>query len=430
MATNVCVVARSFRVACVALLGASPALAAQWQNKVSYGGTTTMDLYVPDAPDASPGVVVSLHYCGGNSGNAHGWFQSFADQYGFLIIAPGAGGNCFDASPARSGEREAITKMVSFVVAQHHVDAKRVFAAGASSGACMTNALLAAYPEVFAAGSALAAVPAGAWTGGNAYGWTTPANRSAAQWGDLVRAADPGFSGPRPRVQLWHGTADTTLSYNPNFAAEVAQWTNVLGVSDANATKESFKGSQDTWARTSYEDASARVVLETNVADNAPHDLSGRGLWRDVVRFFGLDRDVPSSGGAGGAGGASGGSGGAAAAGGAANGGVGGTPGGASTTGGAVTGGGASSGGQPSSAGSSSTVAGAPTNAGAPSGGSVASGGAASAGAAALAGSRNLGDGASDGGGCTVGVTTRQCSFSLLALAGAAWLRARRRRSA
>ena len=32
-------------------------------------------------------------------------------------------------------------------------------------------------------------------------------------WGNEVRAADPGYSGPRPRVQLWHGTADTTLNY-------------------------------------------------------------------------------------------------------------------------------------------------------------------------------------------------------------------------
>jgi len=38
---------------------------------------------------------------------------------------------------------------------------------------------------------------------------------TAQQWGDLARGADPGYSGARPRMQLWHGTADTTLRY-PN----------------------------------------------------------------------------------------------------------------------------------------------------------------------------------------------------------------------
>ena len=32
-------------------------------------------------------------------------------------------------------------------------------------------------------------------------------------WGNLVRnTADPGYSGARPRMEVWHGTADTTLN--------------------------------------------------------------------------------------------------------------------------------------------------------------------------------------------------------------------------
>jgi acetylxylan esterase len=263
-----------------------------------------MDLYVPTNVDASPGVVVALHYCSGNAGSAHSWFQAEADKYGFLIIAPGAGGNCFDATPARSGERDAIAKMVAYVVTNNKADPTRVFAAGASSGACMTQALLAAYPEVFAGGSVLAGVPAGAWTGGNAYGWSTP-SKSAAEWGDIVRKASPSFTGNRPKIQLWHGTGDTTLTYSQNFPAEVLQWTNVLGVSDS--TTSSWKGSSDTWERKSYKNSGGTLVLETNVAQNAPHDLSGRGLWSDVVRFFGLDSDTPGgSGGTAGAGGTAG----------------------------------------------------------------------------------------------------------------------------
>src|SRR5690606_12293060 len=134
-----------------------------WQSNVDYGANTPMSLYVPDSPAASPPIVVSLHYRSGNAGNAQPWFQSYADMYGFTIITPQAGGNCFDANPARSGERANIVAMVQYVIENHNGDPNRVFAAGASSGACMTQALLAAYPEVFAAGSSLAGVPAGAW---------------------------------------------------------------------------------------------------------------------------------------------------------------------------------------------------------------------------------------------------------------------------
>jgi len=421
-----------FHFGAVSLL-AAPSFAATWQNKVNYGGSTTMDLYVPTNVDASPGIVVALHYCGGNSSNAHGWLQSASDQYGFIIIAPGAGGNCFDATPARSGERDAITKMVAYVVTQNHADPTKVFAAGASSGACMTQALLAAYPEVFAGGSVLAGVPAGAWTGGNAYGWTTPANRTAAEWGDIVRKASPNFTGTRPKVQLWHGTADTTLTYTPNFPAEVSQWTNVHGVTDSATS--SFKASQDTWERKSYKNSAGTVVLETNVAQGAPHDLSGRGLWPDVVRFFGLDVDAPTGGGGSGAGGGSsaGGSGGTAGAGTstAGSGGIvgtagfvsatagrGGAPGGTGTGGapGSTTGGSAAVAGSPSSStGGTSSVAGAPSaSAGAPTVG--------------VAG----GPSSEDDGGCSVSGGAQRSRGALvgLLLAGVGALVRRRRRAA
>ena len=41
------------------------------------------------------------------------------------------------------------------------LSASRVFAAGMSSGGCMTNTLVAVYPDVFAGGSAMPGFPAG-----------------------------------------------------------------------------------------------------------------------------------------------------------------------------------------------------------------------------------------------------------------------------
>jgi len=300
-------------------LSAGSSFAAEWQPNVNYGGSTppTMDLYVPDNADEAPGVVVSLHYCGGTSGNAQGWFKSLADQYGFIIIAPDVGPvDCWNAKPERSGEREAITKMVQYVIDEHSADPARVFAAGASSGACMTNALMAAYPDVFSGGSVLAGVPAGDWNKGNSCCGDN-STKSGEQWGTIVRNASPDFDGQRPRLQLWHGTSDTTLPYSPNMAEEVKQWSNVLGVTDADATSEENKPKSG-WTRTSYTKDGV-VLLEANIGQGQGHDLSGQNLWGDVVRFFGLDMDaapVVGTGGTDGSGSSSG-SGGALGAGGA-----------------------------------------------------------------------------------------------------------------
>jgi acetylxylan esterase len=366
-----------------ALLEVSPAVAATWQTNVNYGASTRMDLYVPDAPASPAPVVVTLHYCSGMASNAR-WLQSYADMHGFILITPQAGGECFDANPARSGERANIVAMVEYVVETHGGDATRVFATGASSGACMTQALLAAYPEVFAGGSSLAGVPAGAWTGGNSYGWSTSGTSGGEAWGNKVRQASPDFTGQRPRIQLWHGQGDTTLTYSQSYPAQVAQWTNVFGVDEGDATMENIKppGAQDTWARTSYRDESGEVVVEANSGpQNVPHDVSGRGVWGDVVRFFELDQaPTPGTGGAGGMGGMGGMGGAGGVAGVAGSGGTAGNNTGGIAAGGAGAGAGGASGGTPAT-------------------GGAGMGGGATAGSAPVAGSSAAGTAGSAGGG-------------------------------
>ena len=67
--------------------------------------------------------------------------------------------------------------------------------------------------------------------------WSSPCaggqvTKTAQQWGDLVRAQYPGYTGPRPRLWLWVGTADTTISPN-NFTQAILEWTNVLDLSSS-----------------------------------------------------------------------------------------------------------------------------------------------------------------------------------------------------
>ena len=229
----------------VAVAVAAPVSAAALQEVTNFGTNPSnlrMYLYVPTTVLSRPPVVVAAHYCHGDGPAfyAGSQFASLADRYGFIVIYPSvtqASDGCFDvASPQAlrhdgGSDPQGIVSMVRYVHQRYHGDPARTFATGVSSGAMMTNVLLGSYPDVFAAGSAFAGVPFACFAGSSS--WNTACangqlSRTAQQWGDLVRAAYPGYPGPRPRMQLWHGTDDTVLHY-ANFAEEIKQWTNVLG---------------------------------------------------------------------------------------------------------------------------------------------------------------------------------------------------------
>ena len=53
--------------------------------------------------------------------------------------------------------------------------------------------------------------------------------KTPEQWGDLVRGAFPDFTGPYPRIQIWHGSMDYTVPTS-NATELVKQWTNVWGI--------------------------------------------------------------------------------------------------------------------------------------------------------------------------------------------------------
>jgi poly(hydroxyalkanoate) depolymerase family esterase len=252
--------------------------------------------YIPNNVAPRPAIVVAVHYCTGSgpaffSGTQ---FASLADQFGFIVIYPSAtrSGSCFDVSSPQALRHDGgsdpvgIVSMVRFVLQQNNADPNRVYVTGASSGGMMTNVLLGDYPDVFKAGSAFAGVPFACFAGPNS--WNTEcANgtiiKTPQQWGDLVRTAFPGYTGARPRMQLWHGTADTTLFY-ANFGEEIKQWTNVLGVSQ---TPTSTDTPQSGWTRTRYANGSGTVLVEAVSMQGVPHNLPVQAA--AAIHFFGLD---------------------------------------------------------------------------------------------------------------------------------------------
>jgi feruloyl esterase len=95
--------------------------------------------------------------------------------------------------------------------------------------------MLAAYPDVFAAGAIIAGVAYGC-ANGVAGAFDCMGGRSSAPAGSLGRAvrAASSHSGPWPRVQVWHGSADRIV-VSSNAEAIVKQWAEVQGISDRPA---------------------------------------------------------------------------------------------------------------------------------------------------------------------------------------------------
>ncbi|MGW2900432.1 extracellular catalytic domain type 1 short-chain-length polyhydroxyalkanoate depolymerase [Streptomyces sp. NPDC001212] len=287
-----------------ALLLTAPSAQAASLTEVTGFGTNPSNLrmyvYRPDSAPARPAVLVAVHYCTGSGPAFYSGteFASLADRYGFLVIYPSAtrSGGCFDVSSPQALKRGGgsdpvgIMSMVTYAQQHYGADPARVFVTGASSGAMMTNVLLGDYPDVFKAGAAFMGVPFGCFATTDGSEWNSAcANgtviRTPQQWGDLARGAYPGYNGPRPRMQVWHGTEDTTLRY-PNFGEEIKQWTDVLGVSQTPAFTDH---PQSTWTRTRYGGTGTQAPVEAVSIQGTGHTLPTSGMAARAISFFGLD---------------------------------------------------------------------------------------------------------------------------------------------
>ena len=229
-----------------------------------------------------------------------------ADKYGFIMIFPqttnpATSAKCWDVGSKASlthdggGDTQAIAQMVKYEIDQRHADPGRVYVMGASSGAMLAEAMLAVYPDVFKAGAEFSGVPAGCWSAG----WSAASNwggtcssgqnsKTAQQWGDLVRGMYPGYSGFRPRVQLWHGTADTTINYN-NQTEAIKEWTNVLGVPMTATSTDST--SVAGFKIEKWQNTCGFTVLEAHTQSNGGHTTPIDA--NAVIGFFGLDKPGP-----------------------------------------------------------------------------------------------------------------------------------------
>lgn len=263
-----------------------------------------MYIYVPDAVAAKPPILVTVHFC---SGNAQGIFSQAksggmvdaADKYGFIILLPQTTNNCWDVGTAPSllhnggGDTKAIVDQVKYTVATYGANGDRVYVTGSSSGGMVTEAIVAAYPDVFKGGAEFAGVPAGCWAVSNLDGqWSSPCaggmvDHTPQEWGDIARAMYPGYTGFRPRLQLWHGSADLIIQY-ANHTEAIEQWTNVMDLKNPPVTSKVNIGGHD-YQHDEYKDPCQTTVLDVWSEEGGPHSTDANMNGQYTMPFFGLD---------------------------------------------------------------------------------------------------------------------------------------------
>ncbi|WP_329102718.1 PHB depolymerase family esterase [Micromonospora sp. NBC_01699] len=304
-------------VAAAVLTAAAPAQAASLTQVTGFGnnpGNLTMYAYRPDGLPSNAPLVVALHGCTQDANGYYtnsGW-KKFADQWKFAVVFPqtsaaNAANACFNwfltGDTARGqGEPASIKQMIDYSVANYGTNPARVFVTGLSAGGAMSAAMLATYPDVFAAGSIAAGLPYRCATSQvNAYTCMYgPVSKTPQQWGDLVRAGYSGYTGPRPRVSIWHGRSDAVVV--PANGTELRdQFTNVAGVSQTPTSTSSLPAGTTMEV---YGNDAVRLYQVANMGHGTPVD-PGTGAdqcgtaaayfldticsaYRDAL-FFGLD---------------------------------------------------------------------------------------------------------------------------------------------
>jgi feruloyl esterase len=148
--------------------------------------------------------------------------------------------------------------MIETLVEARGLDRRRIFVTGLSAGGAMAAALLATYPEVFAAGAIIAGIPFGC-ASSVAQAFECMAGGAAADpeaLAERVRRASP-YKGPWPRVSVWQGSADRTVAPR-NGEAIVRQWAALHGLGPEPSRTDRIDG----YPRRVWTGPDGRVAVE------------------------------------------------------------------------------------------------------------------------------------------------------------------------
>ncbi|KAK3320970.1 Alpha/Beta hydrolase protein [Cercophora scortea] len=269
-------------------------------TKVDYPNNATskvaMWVYVPDKVLPNPPLVVVIHSCQSTaetySRNAKIPWKAGSDKKGYITIWPSSphSGTCWDVSSKASlkrgggGDSQAISNMILYGIDKYKADPTKVFVTGGSSGAMMSNVMAATYPDLIAAVSLYSGVAAGCFvsSSGGVDAWNNSCSGGSSRatpeaWGAVARNMFPGYDGPRPRMQIWHGSADGTIAPQ-NYQEEIKQWTNVFGVSSTTPTSSLKNYPERNYQTDNYGDH-VQGIYATGVGHSVPSNLTASEAW-------------------------------------------------------------------------------------------------------------------------------------------------------
>ena len=98
----------------------------------------------------------------------------------------------------------------------------------------------------------------------------------------------PGYSGPRPRVELWHGTDDSIISY-VNQTEAIKEWTNVLGLSLTPTSTTTVTIGDNQYVDQIWLDSLGNTDLEAFSEIGGPHGTDALFDAAYAIPFLGLD---------------------------------------------------------------------------------------------------------------------------------------------
>jgi acetylxylan esterase len=138
---------------------------------------------------------------------------------------------------------------------------------------------------MFAAGIVYSGVPAGCFFTNSVNGWNNSCANgqvkgTTQRWAQWVTDAYPGYNGSRPKMQIYHGTSDSTLGY-PNYMETIKQWSGVFGYNPDKAESTKANTPQSQYTTSVYGDHLVGIV-----GQGVGHTVPIRG--DDDMKFFGL----------------------------------------------------------------------------------------------------------------------------------------------
>jgi len=286
------------------------------QSFTNHAGTRTYKLYVPASYSAQLGepvpLVVMLHGCTQSPDDfaAGTRMNALAEQRGFLVVYPAQAANangskCWNWFRSEDqdrdrGEPSLIAGITREVVANYHVDERRVFVAGLSSGAAMAVILGMTYPDIYAAIGAHSGLPYGAAHDMPSAFGAMKRSTGLAGMPNRTGSGAPRAAGGRgvPTI-VFHGDRDHTV--DARNGAEIVEQA-IRGHSaerrlQASVRQGAAAGGRQ-YSHTVYADAANQPVVEQWVLHGAGHawsggsphgsftDIGGPDASAEMIRFF------------------------------------------------------------------------------------------------------------------------------------------------